>query len=534
MARRPGRRGAGLGLARRLAPTGLAALAAIPYAILSPPSGDLATHLLRAKLFSAEGFGLWNNWWYGGHHDLLYSVLFPPVAAVLTPQLAAALAAIATAALFEQLAYRHFGSGSLAGSLWFAAGTASSLYAGRLTFAFGLLPALATALALQRRRPWLASLAALATAVCSPVAAIFAAIAGVAYAGAAKRRGDGLRPALPGLSVAAAAVLPVLVLNLMFLEGGSEPFVWSAFLPLPLIGIGALAALPARERTLRIGTALYILACVASFVIPSALGSNVVRLGELVAGPLAALLWWPRRRALLLAAAIPLLYLEFQAPVRDLAGAVGNPSVSAAYYQPVLSFLERQPGGPFRVEIPFTKYHWEAYEVGRRFPLARGWERQLDVKYNGLFYRGPLTPEVYRSWLDQLAVRFVALPDAQLDYSSTREARLIAGGLPYLRPVLHTAHWRIYEVRDPAPLAEGVAEARKLGPNWLELTAARTGGALVRVRFTPYWAITAGAGCVAPGPSGLTTLTVRRPGRVRLGISFALSRVRASSPRCTR
>ena len=65
---------------RRVAPTVVAAAFAIAYVIVSPPSLDLAAHLLRAKLFSSEGFGLWNNWWYGGHHVPGYSVLFPPIA----------------------------------------------------------------------------------------------------------------------------------------------------------------------------------------------------------------------------------------------------------------------------------------------------------------------------------------------------------------------------------------------------------------------------------------------------------------------
>src|SRR5438552_9640834 len=58
---------------RRLAPTLLAAALAAAYVIASPPSLDLAAHVLRARLFSAEGFGIWNNWWYGGHHVVLYS-----------------------------------------------------------------------------------------------------------------------------------------------------------------------------------------------------------------------------------------------------------------------------------------------------------------------------------------------------------------------------------------------------------------------------------------------------------------------------
>lgn len=63
---------------RRVAPTAVAAVLALAYVIISPPSLDLAAHLLRAKLFGAEGFGLWNNWWYSGHHVPGYSVLFPP------------------------------------------------------------------------------------------------------------------------------------------------------------------------------------------------------------------------------------------------------------------------------------------------------------------------------------------------------------------------------------------------------------------------------------------------------------------------
>src|SRR5262249_38918195 len=147
--------------------TVLAMAFALAYVLISPPSLDLAAHLLRAKLFSVEGFGIWNNWWYGGHHVVMYSVLFPPIANALTPQVAAAIAVVATAALFEPLARRHFGEDAWLGSLWFAAGAATNLFTGRLTFAFGLLPAVASAVALQRRRPWLAALLGVLTALCS-------------------------------------------------------------------------------------------------------------------------------------------------------------------------------------------------------------------------------------------------------------------------------------------------------------------------------------------------------------------------------
>ena len=174
------------------------------YVIVSPPSFDLAAHLLRAKLFRAEGFGLWNNWWYAGHHTLGYSVLFPPIEAALTPQLAAGLACVGTAALFERARPRPFRSRTPGSARsWFGAATASNLFTGRLAFAFGMLPAMAAMVALQRRRAGLATTAAVLAALASPVAALFAALGGASVAIAKLITERKLRPALPGAAVVA-------------------------------------------------------------------------------------------------------------------------------------------------------------------------------------------------------------------------------------------------------------------------------------------------------------------------------------------
>jgi hypothetical protein len=516
---------------RRLAPTALAAVLAAIYVIVSPPSGDLAAHMLRAKLFATAGFGLWNNWWYAGHSVVLYSVLFPALAAALTPQLVAALASVASAALFEPLVHRRFGADAWLGALWFAAATATSLYTGRLTFAFGMLPAVATALALERGRPWLACAAALLTALASPVAALFAGLAGAAAALGALSRENRRGGVWSGLAVAGAALIPVGLLALAFPEGGSEPFAFSAFWPVPLIGLGLALVAPRRERVLLAGIGLYVAGTAVSFALASAIGSNSSRLAELLAGPLAALLLWPRRRLLLALAAVPLLYLQWHAPVRDVSSA-GGPAMTSAYYRPLLSFLGRAGGPPFRIEIPFTKFHWEAYAVAPRFPLARGWERQLDIKYNRLFYAGDLTAASYERWLHARAIRFVALADAPLDYSARAERALIDSRPPYLRLVWHSPHWRVYAVADATPIVQGVARLRELGPNWMLLNAERPGQALIRVHYTPYWEITKGAGCVAPAGQ-YTALRVSRAGTIRIGVGFSLGRIRARSPRCT-
>ena len=519
----------------RLAAVLTAAVLAAAYVIVSPPTQDLAAHLFRAHLFRQQGFGLWNNDWYGGHHILGYSVLFPAVSALLTPQLAAALAATGTAALFEPLARRHFGANAWLGALAFGAATAINLYTGRLALAFGALPALGAVVALDRDLPLAAAGLGLLSGLCSPVAALFAALAGAGYALAAALAQRRVRAALPGVATAVAALAPVLALAVAFPEGGTEPFDLGTLLP--VLAICAVALLTTRREAtaLRVGIALYALAAVAIYVIPSPIGSNIARLGTLLAAPLAALLWWRRRPLLLALCALPLLYVGWQAPVSDIAALSGDPSTSAAYYQPLLRFLEVQPGGrehAFRIEIPFTNSHWEAYRVAPAFPLARGWERQLDRADNPLFYDGRLTAASYDRWLHDNAIRFVALPDVALDASAQREAALIRAGQPYLRLVMRAAHWRVYAVVHPTPIAQGSGVVRAMGSDWVAVEAARAGTVTLHVRFTPYWKITRGKGCVAPDGDA-TRLTVSHAGPVTLAIRVAPGRIGATTPRCT-
>jgi hypothetical protein len=487
--------------------------------------------MLRAKLFSSEGFGIWNNWWYGGHHTPGYSVLFPAVSSVLTPQLAAGLATTGTAAAFEALVHDRYGKQAWLAALWFGAATALDLFTGRLAFAFGLLWAVAAVLALERRRPAIASLMAVITALCSPVAALFVAVAGAAHAASAFIEHRRLSALLPGTALVAAALLPVLVLVVAFPEGGVEPFVFSAFWPVPVICVVALLALPRRELTLRVGIALYLLGCTASYAIPSAVGGNAVRLATLFGGPLAALIWWRRHPRWLLAAAVPLLYLQWQPSPRDVVRAAGDPSSVPGYYKPLLSFLARQSGPPFRIEIPFTGFHWEAFEVASRFPIARGWERQLDYKDNHLFYDGTLTPAAYRTWLGELAVRFVAVSDGGIDYSARRERELIDRGLPYLHEVMRSRHWRVFAVVNATPIVQGPATLQSLGPDSLQIRVRRAGSVMVHVRYTPYWRLSEGSGCVLRAGQ-FTALRLRSSGEVRLQARFSPSRIRADSPSC--
>jgi hypothetical protein len=506
--------------ARAVPAWALAAVVAGAYLVLAPPSADLAAQDYRAAL----GLVLWDNGWYGGHHMPGYSVLFPPLAALLGPRLVGALSAVAAAWLFERLV-RDLDGGRVA-ALWFAVATVSTLISGRLTFALGVAVGLAAVLAAARGRSGLACAMAALASLASPVAAAFVALAAAAW------WLD--RPRWWPVALAASAAVPALVLAIAFPEGGSFPFVGSSFWPALAASVAVGLVVPRDARVVRIGVALYAAGMVASFALSTPMGGNVVRLGALFAGPvLAALVWRTNRRALALLA-LPLLYWQWVAPVDDWARAAGDPSVHERYYDGLLAFLGAQRGGPFRMEIPFTDNHWESRWVAPHVPLARGWERQVDRQRNALFYdERPITAARYRRWLDDNAVRFVALADAPIDYSAAREAELVREGTPYLREVWHDAHWRVFEVAGARPLASGAARATAVEPERVRLTASRPGLVDLRVRFTPYWRIATGRGCVSEGPGGWTRLRVERPGPVVVEASFALDRLRASAPRCT-
>jgi hypothetical protein len=495
-----------------LSPVLAAALGAAAYLLLDPPSADLAAQEYRAALVRRAGLAIWDNGWYAGHHTPAYSVLFPPLGAVLGVRLAGALAAVAAALLFDRLARRHWPRGpASAAALWFAAASVATLLSGRLTFLLGVAIGVGALLALGGGHRVAAAALAVVTTLVSPVAGLFLALAAAAAGLAA--------PAHRGAAalVAVGALAPAIALAALFPEGGSEPFAASAFWP-ALAAIALVAALlPARERALRIGAALYALGCCAAYVLATPLGGNVTRLGALVAGPIAVgALAGRRRPALVAAVALPLAYWQAYPAVRDVVRAAGDPSVAAAYHAPLVRFLERRPG-TFRVEIPFTENHWEAAWVAPRVPLARGWQRQLDRRYGALFYDGTLNAASYRAWLDEHAVAYVALPDVALDYAAREEARLVAHGLPYLRPLWRDAHWRVYAVRDPAPLVQGAARGPiRLTPDGFELTARRAGGALVRVRHSRWWRVSRGRACMRAGPAGMTAIRVLRAGTVRV------------------
>jgi hypothetical protein len=492
-----------------------AAALALVYLIARPPSPDLAAQVFRADLFADHGFLIWNNYWYGGHYLPGYSVLFPPLAALLGPRLVGALSAVAAAGLFGALARRRYGDRARLGTLWFGAATASLLLAGELTFALGVAIGLGALVAIQRRRIALGAGLAVLTSCASPVAGLFAILAGAALTLAGARR--------EGIALAAGSGAALAVLTAAFPTGGWFPFAVSAFIAVPLFVVAALAVVPSDERALRFGLVLFGLLGIAAFVIHTPLGANAARLGSLFGGPVLALALLGRRPVALALLALPLLYWQWGAPIRDVAAAAGDPSLHGSYYGPLLAELDRRTGGePVRIEIPITRSRGEAQYAAPHYALARGWLRQLEADDIDSFTNGKLTAAAYRAWLDERGVAYVALSDAETDYLSSDEAALIRRGLPYLREVWSNEHWRLFAVRGSPGLVSGAASLSAVGPDWFSLDARRPGPVLARLHFTSFWTITAGDACVAP-QGDWTRVDVARPGVVTVTAPFSLS-----------
>jgi hypothetical protein len=529
----PARRRLGVS-AWTVAPSAVALAFGVLYLVLEPRPGDLAVHVFRAELFGREGFTIWNGHWYGGHHTPAYSVLSGPLSWLLGPRLVLVLSCVACAALFEQLARRNFGAERARwGSLWLGVGTVTLLATSRLPFALGTAFGLAAALALQRGRPRTATAFAFLSPLASPVAGLFTAMAGLAYAlSAGDRR-------LAGGAIALAALAPALFLSAAFPEGGWAPFPFSAYLPIPLFCAACLLVLPRQERALRAGAVLYAIGATLAVAFETPMGGTASRLGMLFGGPLLLCAAWDRLRRPslpLLAVAVAgfglLGYWQWTSAIRDIDKAIHDPAAESGYFAPLRAYLATLPDQR-RIEIPFTSSRWENAEVAPLAPLARGWQRQLDTGRNPVFYRGGLNRLTYASWLAENAVRYVALPSAKPDRSSYAERALIEDGLPYLRLRWRSREWRVYEVLLPAPMVISQGRANivleQLGSDELLLDVKRPGEALVRVRWTPYWF--AAGGCVERA-GGWTRVIAEERGFMRLSTRFAPERIVDHGRRC--
>ena len=528
------------------------------WLVVNPRTPDLAAQVYRVGLFHQLGFALWDDNWYAGHHLLGYSLLYPPLGSLLGIRVLGALCVLASTVLFERLVRLAFGDAARWGGAWFALAVLGDVWSGQMTFALGVSLALAAGLALAHERWLWAGVLAAVCAAASPVAGALLGLAGLTVT-------LWRRSPLALAVLAGPAAVVVLVLVELFPEGGYEPYPILSFTATMLVVGSFLWALPPGARLLQVGAYLYVLACLGCLLVHSPVGSNVERYAML-AGPLllcaaldagadggspadadggrlsggwrstarwpSTIRWrWRVGPVAVVALCVSAVWVVW-GPVRETQAVAGSEATSASYYAPVKRFLAGQRGGPVRVEVPLTRSHWEAAELAPTVLLARGWEKQLETRFDDVLLEPGLSAARYDRWLHEQAVTYVALPDVRLDPSSAQEGRLIRGGLSYLREVFASAHWRIFRVLAPTPLTSGPGTLTSLSHDSFTLDARAPGRFLVRVHFTRYWTVTSGSGCVAPAPGGWTTVSVGRPGMAVVSASFSLGRAFSSGGSC--
>ena len=126
----------------------------------------------------------------------------------------------------------------------------------------------------------------------------------------------------------------------LFPEGGSDHFTGTAFWPMLLVCLGALALVDPSRRTVIWASAIYVAVLVAAFAFPNSLGQNALRPGVVLGPALLVLFARPRApRAALVVIAAALLYLQWLPAVRAVEEARGDPSTAAASTRRCSDFL---------------------------------------------------------------------------------------------------------------------------------------------------------------------------------------------------
>lgn len=527
--------------------TAVALVLAAGFLFLPVAGTDLSAEVARGHFFAAHGAKTVDFRWYGGTYPFGYSILAGPLNALIGARGVGAVSCVVAAAAFAWLLARYHAPRPAIGGVLAAVVGVCNLISGRTTFglglAMGMLALVAVSLPRGPRRGRLALglvLAALSTAT-SPLAGLFVGMAGGAALLAGVRRptlpdpggntetllgwlwyrarawlGPGGREGVALAVGAAIGLAPVL----MFDDGGRQPFTSDEMKVFIAVGVATFFLLPARYRVLRVAAVLLVLLTVGSYLVHSPIGSNVTRLPMLYSAPLIAAVGTVDRR-LLAGAVLALTWWQPPLVSGDLTHA-GDRTSQAAYYDPLIAKLRSvRPVG--RVEVVPLYNHWDATYVAESVPMARGWQRQVDVRRNPIFYDDTLAPDTYLAWLYHNAVGYVAVPKgARLDKYGQLEASLIAAKLPYLKRTWSSGDWTLYRVVGAQDMVSGQGVLVDSGPTGVVFDAPVSGEPTVRVRWSRWLTLSGPGGCLSPAKDGWTRVRVTQPGRYRISSGWHL------------
>jgi hypothetical protein len=491
-----------------LSPT---ALIAVAYLLLDPPSADGASGDFRSRL-AGQGVWIWNNLWFKGHYLPGYGLLPPALSSAFGLRAVAVASALAASWCFALLVWHAAAAGVRivhphTAVVVFALSSTVSMWGGRLTFGPSVAFAMACMVAAQRDRRVLVGVFGVLCGLSSPVATVSL---GIIAAGCWLSRATS-RPA--AVVAAVSSAVPFGVVAWLFPEGGWYPFTGSR-LAILIGSVGFVMWFGRSIRAVYLTGAVYLIGSLMAAVITSPLGGNFVRLGWLLAAPMACLVVARHRSTLLVAFVIFQLIWSWAFVKAGLQPR--QQSANASYYTPLNNYLSSRGLGPERVEVVAVETRLQAAEISIQHMTARGWETQVDRKYAALFYRATLDAEDYHRWLVDNAVALVALPRDGITQSAVTEADVVRAGPSFLKPVWSNADWSVYEVADAKPLADNAAVVTEVTAESITVQAAKAGVTTLSFNFSAWYQVTAGDACVRRGPNDEVQIVARSPGTVTI------------------
>ncbi|MFJ1732326.1 MFS transporter [Streptomyces sp. NPDC088254] len=459
--------------------------------------GDLAAQDAWAEFVGRHPDSAYNLAWYGGMHPVSYSVVSPYLMSVLGVRTTMMIAGTISAGLLTLILLRcRPVRDPLPPALAGVFGLLCNAISGRVTFGLGTMFALGAVAVVfcwphrWRYKRWAkalcaAPLAALAT-MGSPVAGLFVGLVAVAMFLQKRRPGAWALGLAPAVVVALSAWL--------FPFSGTQPMLFgSTVLPI-LFSVVVYIAVPQDWTTVRITAAVYGTAVLMVWIVSSQIGSNITRLPMLFAGvvlmaalPFAA----PKTRkwyAIVLTTAVFVGFVGFKT-VDDIIHTTPRASW-ARELAPLVNELQEVGAERGRVEVVPARSHREASALAPYVNLARGWNRQADMKRNPLFYDDTLNSANYHQWLQRWAVHFVVLPKDEPDGDGgQRERALLQRGLPFLEQIWGDANWQLFRVKDPASLAEPNAVVQRAAQGELTVDVRKAGRVLIKIPYSPWLSI---------------------------------------------
>ncbi|MEU9356891.1 MFS transporter [Streptomyces sp. NPDC048301] len=458
--------------------------------------GDIAAQDAWSEFVGRHPGTAYNLAWYGGMHPVSYSVVSPYLMSLLgvrtTMMIAGTVSSALTALILVRVpAVRNPLACAFAGVFAYLCNALS----GRVTFGLGMMFALGAVAAVfcwphrWRYKRWAkavvaAPLAALATAG-SPVAGLFLGVVAAALF-LNKRRPGAYAVGLPPVAVVvlSAWLFPFSGTQPMALGTLSLPFLYSVFV---------FFLVPRDWHTVRTAAAVYGVGTLLTYVVDSQIGSNVSRMAMLFAGVvlLAALPYTKRRTLHWYALLVVFAGLNFWIGFKGVDDIVRTAPTASWNRElaPLVNQLQKVDAEKGRVEVVPPSSHREASALDTYVNLARGWNRQADMKRNPLFYDDTLDAVNYRAWLDRWAVHYVVLPTGRPDPGGEQEAALVEKGQPYLKAVWSDANWKLFRVLDPAPLADPPATVERAEDDELTIRVQSAGRVLIRIPYSRWLAV---------------------------------------------